>query len=265
MWPARVRLGGSHCQADALRRRGVNQDVYGRDRPAPVDTDRHGLWPRADRDFALMVRNGSGTPIALKSRHVSVSRTPPFRPRHGPGPRRRRLLLRRGRPRDHRLGRRWRRRRADGDRWRPDRWGRRPDPIRPGHHAGAMRVPRRGWRRHTLLRLHQRGFLRARHGDGARARGHDRSRRLVDARQRHRRRAAPRAEAQPGRDDGHRVRDRPRRRVPHYTPTTVDVVATLDNQIIADSSFSPTYSCVELTGDDWCWMGDTETITVTVP
>lgn len=53
--------------------------------------------------------------------------------------------------------------------------------------------------------------------------------------------------------------------MPHYTPTTVNVLATLDNQTIADTSFSPTYSCVEVTGDDWCWMGDPETITVTVP
>jgi hypothetical protein len=50
-----------------------------------------------------------------------------------------------------------------------------------------------------------------------------------------------------------------------YTPTTVDVVVTLDNQTVADTSFSPTFSCVALTTDDWCWMGAPETITVTVP
>ena len=51
--------------------------------------------------------------------------------------------------------------------------------------------------------------------------------------------------------------------LPHYTPTTVNVVVTLAGQTVADTSLSPTYSCVELTGDDWCWMADPETITVT--
>lgn len=50
---------------------------------------------------------------------------------------------------------------------------------------------------------------------------------------------------------------------PHYSPDEVDVLVTLGQQTIADTEVQPTYTCVEITGDDWCWKGDPVTITVT--
>ena len=42
-------------------------------------------------------------------------------------------------------------------------------------------------------------------------------------------------------------------------------VVRIDGQVVADEMIEPTYTCVELTVDDWCWKGAPQTIVVTVP
>lgn len=49
---------------------------------------------------------------------------------------------------------------------------------------------------------------------------------------------------------------------PHYAPADAAIVVSLAQQVIADTTIAPTYACVEVTSDDWCWKGDPVTITV---
>lgn len=50
---------------------------------------------------------------------------------------------------------------------------------------------------------------------------------------------------------------------PHYSPAELSILVQLDGQTIADTTIMPSYSCVELSCDDWCWQGAPETMTVT--
>jgi hypothetical protein len=42
---------------------------------------------------------------------------------------------------------------------------------------------------------------------------------------------------------------------PHYAPAEISVVVALDGAVVADTTLAPSYTCVELTSDDWCWQG----------
>lgn len=49
---------------------------------------------------------------------------------------------------------------------------------------------------------------------------------------------------------------------PHYSPAEFSVTVQLDQMLVADTTLEPSYSCVEITSDDWCWRGEPLTLTV---
>jgi hypothetical protein len=49
---------------------------------------------------------------------------------------------------------------------------------------------------------------------------------------------------------------------PHYSPEELAVFVKVDNAVLADETLEPSYTCVELTGDDWCWQGAAMTLDV---
>ena len=51
---------------------------------------------------------------------------------------------------------------------------------------------------------------------------------------------------------------------PHYAPAEVAVTVEIDQLAVADQVLEPLYTCVELTGDDWCWKAQALTLTVSL-
>ena len=41
---------------------------------------------------------------------------------------------------------------------------------------------------------------------------------------------------------------------PQYSPAEISVVVTVDEAVVADATLEASYTCVELTSDDWCWQ-----------
>jgi len=50
---------------------------------------------------------------------------------------------------------------------------------------------------------------------------------------------------------------------PHYSPDWIDVVVHHNGKVVADTKLTPTYSCVKITSDDWCWKSKSEKLEVT--
>lgn len=43
---------------------------------------------------------------------------------------------------------------------------------------------------------------------------------------------------------------------PRNSPSELDVLVTVDDEVVVATALEPAYSCVEITSDDWCWRGD---------
>jgi hypothetical protein len=49
---------------------------------------------------------------------------------------------------------------------------------------------------------------------------------------------------------------------PHYSPAEISVIVTVDEAVVADATLEASYTCVELTSDDWCWQAAPLTLDV---
>lgn len=49
---------------------------------------------------------------------------------------------------------------------------------------------------------------------------------------------------------------------PQYSPAEISVLVTVDDTVVADATLEASYTCVELTSDDWCWRAAPLTLDV---